>query len=63
MKLATLAQSGSRYAKEQLILDWLHYDMIEDRYAAIPRAHTETFGWMFQPRTTSSQPGLYGTVK
>jgi hypothetical protein len=47
-ELSVSAELAFRYSTEQRILDFLHFDGMEDGYASIRPAHHETFSWIFQ---------------
>ncbi|KAK2770722.1 high-affinity nicotinic acid transporter [Colletotrichum kahawae] len=43
-----------KFEKQKAILDTLYFDQLEDREWAIPEAHKNTFGWVFEGGSTSS---------
>ncbi|KAJ4253305.1 hypothetical protein NW762_010460 [Fusarium torreyae] len=43
------AKRGVQYPIEQVILERLRFDVIDERYDAIPSAHSNTFSWIFKP--------------
>jgi hypothetical protein len=51
LQLSVVAEKGSEYAIEQLILDQLHFDTLDDRHLAIKDAHARTFEWIFSQQT------------
>jgi hypothetical protein len=48
LALSTVVTRGKQYTAEQIVLEFLHFSTIEDRYVRITNAHRNTFDWIYE---------------
>jgi hypothetical protein len=54
-EMTMVADRGSNYSAEQMILSKLHFTRLEDRYLSISSAHRNTLSWLFETDDTHGQ--------
>jgi hypothetical protein len=61
LQLSAAAEKGIEYTAEQAFLDYLRFNVMDDRHIAIRPAHAETFSWIFEgsaASTNESRPSI-----
>ncbi|KAE9367360.1 hypothetical protein N431DRAFT_415963 [Stipitochalara longipes BDJ] len=47
-QLSLAAEKGAEYSSEQIFLEFLRFDVMEDRQITVQEAHHDTFSWIFR---------------